>query len=126
MSIGKWEDNSRITRRIKDLKFIFEFNPKSSSQNRVFDVFPSNLTQIINPQKIQSYFDLGCGDGVITSAVGEYLHLNKENILGGDVFNGQMSNISFVQIDANQSKIDLRSYQCSSFLECELCCAFSE
>ncbi|CAF1671788.1 unnamed protein product, partial [Adineta ricciae] len=107
MSIGKWEDHSRITRRINDLKFIFEFNPKSSLQNCIFDVFPSNLTQIINCEKIQSYFDLGCGDGMITSAIGEYLHLNKENILGGDVFKGQLNKISFVQIDANQSKIDL-------------------
>ena len=110
MSIDKWKDNSRITRRINDLKFIFEFNPKSSSQNHVFEIFPSNLTQIINCEKIQSYFDLGCGDGVITSTIGEYLHLKKENIFGGDVFKGQIDNISFVQIDANQSKIDLRSY----------------
>ncbi|CAF1048098.1 unnamed protein product [Adineta ricciae] len=107
MSIGKWEDKSRITRRINDLKVIFEFNPKSSSQNRIFDVFPLNLTEIINCEKIKSYFDLGCGDGMITSAIGEYLHLNKENILGGDVFKGQLDKISFVQIDANQSKIDL-------------------
>ncbi|UJR24461.1 hypothetical protein I4U23_005837 [Adineta vaga] len=102
-SIGKWEDNSRITRRINDLRFIFEFN-NSSSQNQTFNVYPSDLTKIINPRMIKSYFDLGCGDGVITAAIGDYLGLNRENILGGDTFIGQSDKITFVKIDENQSK----------------------
>lgn len=96
-----------MQRRIKDLQFIFEFNDNLKRWNSPFQVTPNDLKQIVNQQDIKSYFDLGCGDGVITAGVGTYLGLNKENIFGGDVFVGQNEEITFVKIDENRSKIDL-------------------
>jgi hypothetical protein len=59
---------------------------------------------------IKAYFDLGCGDGLITAGIGAYLGLSKENILGGDVFEGQVKEITFVKVDEKQSNITLRQY----------------
>ncbi|CAF1564454.1 unnamed protein product, partial [Adineta steineri] len=56
---------------------------------------------------IKSYFDLGCGNGLITAQIGKYFNLSKENIFGGDVFNSNNPQITFVSIDENQSTIDL-------------------
>ncbi|CAF1013917.1 unnamed protein product [Rotaria sordida] len=109
MSLNKWEDNSRINRRLKDLKVIFEFNGNYQSSNHPFNVTPTGLQQIIDRQKIKSYFDLGCGDGTITAGIGTYLGLTKENIFGGDVFEGQNNVITFVKLNENQSIINLPS-----------------
>ncbi|CAF4478135.1 unnamed protein product, partial [Rotaria sp. Silwood2] len=108
-SLDKWEDNSRINRRIKDLQVIFEFNSNYKSSNHPFHVTPTGLQQIIDRQKIKSYFDLGCGDGTITAGIGVYLGLTKENIFGGDVYEGQNNAITFVKVNENQSTIDLPS-----------------
>jgi hypothetical protein len=51
---------------------------------------------------------LGCGDGVITAGIGAYLGLTKENIFGGDIFEGQSKEITFIKVDENQSTIALR------------------
>ena len=107
-SLKKWEDNSRINRRLKDLKFIFEFDGNYRSSNHPFIITPTGLQQIIDRQKIRSYFDLGCGDGVITAGIGAYLGLNKNNIFGGDVYEGQSKQITFVKVGDNQSTIALR------------------
>ncbi|CAM2719277.1 unnamed protein product [Rotaria socialis] len=108
-SLNKWEDNSRINRRLQDLKVIFEFNSNCKSSNHPFHVTPSNLKQIVDRQKIKSYFDLGCGDGTITVGIGDYLGLFKENIFGGDVYEGQNEQITYVKINKSQSTIDLPS-----------------
>ncbi|CAF3363963.1 unnamed protein product, partial [Rotaria socialis] len=108
-SLNKWEDNSRINRRLQDLKFIFEFNSTYKSSNHPFQVIPSNLNQIVDRQKIKSYFDLGCGDGTITAGIGDYLGLSKENIFGGDVYEGQSEQITHVKINESQSIIGLPS-----------------
>ncbi len=108
MSFDKWKDNSRIDRRVKDIRFIFEFDGNYTSSNHPFNVMPIGLQRIVNRQKIRSYFDLGCGDGVITAGIGTYLGLTKENIFGGDVYEGQSKDITFVKLNENQSAIDLR------------------
>jgi hypothetical protein len=108
VSLDKWEDNSRINRRLKDLKLIFEFDGNYESSNHPFNVSPLGLRQIIDRQTIKSYFDLGCGDGIITAGIGAYLGLNKGNILGGDVYEGQSKEITFVKVNESQSTIDLR------------------
>ena len=74
---------------------------------------PPSLRQIIDRQTIRSYFDLGCGDGIITAGIGAYLGLNKENIFGGDVYEGQSKEMTFIKVSESQSTIDLRQY--SSF-----------
>ena len=58
-------------------------------------------------RRIKDYFDLGCGDGTITKGIGEYLGLSKDNIFGGDVFNVQNDEITFIRIDEQQSEIHL-------------------
>ncbi len=107
ISFDKWKDNSRIDRRVKDIRFIFEFNSSSSSSNHPFIVAPAGLKEIIGQQTIKSYFDLGCGDGVITAGIGHYLGLTKESIFGGDVFDAQCKDITFVPINENQSSIGM-------------------
>jgi hypothetical protein len=67
-----------------------------------------NLDELINTESIKNYFDLGCGNGLITARIGSYFNLNKENIFGGDVFNSNNQQITFVSIDENQSIINLR------------------
>lgn len=106
-SLNKWEDESRIIRRLKDLRFIFEFNDNYKSSNYPFTVAPPDLKKILDRQRIKSYFDLGCGDGTITTAIGSYLGFQKENIFGGDVYEGQNDKITFVKINENQSSISL-------------------
>ncbi|CAF1567507.1 unnamed protein product, partial [Rotaria sp. Silwood1] len=108
-SLDKWEDNSRINRRLKDLQAIFEFNGDNKSSNHPFRVTPTGLQQIIDRQKIKSYFDLGCGDGNITAGIGAYLGLTKEAIFGGDVYEVQNKAITFIKVNENQSTIDLPS-----------------
>lgn len=108
MSLNKWEDNARIDRRVKDLSIIFDFNGNYSSVGHSFKVSPAGLQKIMDRRRIRSYFDLGCGDGDITAGIGRYLNLSKEDTLGGDVFEGQNSNITFIKIDQNQSTIALR------------------
>jgi hypothetical protein len=109
MSFDKWKDNSRIDRRVKDIKFIIEFDGSHASSNHPFKLTPTNLKEIVPRQKkIKSYFDLGCGDGVITAGIGDYLGLTKENIFGGDVYEGQSKDITFIKVNENQSSIELR------------------
>ena len=106
-SFEKWKDASRINRRVEDLKVIFEFNGNYKSSHHPFNITPNGLQKIIERQTIKSYFDLGCGDGTITVGIGAYLGLNKTNIFGGDVYEGQSNEITFVKLDENQSTIDL-------------------
>ncbi|CAM4832564.1 unnamed protein product [Rotaria magnacalcarata] len=108
-SLNKWEDNSRINRHLQDLKVIFEFSSNCKSSSHPFHVTPSNLQQIVDRQKIKSYFDLGCADGTITAGIGDYLGLSKENIFGGDVYEEQNEQITHVKINEKQSTIDLPS-----------------
>lgn len=107
MSFDKWKDNSRIDRRVKDIKFIFEFNGNSTSSNHPFILTPTDLKEIVARRTIHSYFDLGCGDGVITAGIGKYLGLSKENIFGGDVYEGQSKDMTFIKVNENQSTIAL-------------------
>jgi hypothetical protein len=107
-SLDKWEDRSRIDRRVKELQFIFEFDRNDRPWSSPFIVTPSGLEQLIDRQRIHSYFDFGCGDGTITASVGTYLGLNKETIFGGDVFGGQNAEITFVKLEEDQSTIRLR------------------
>jgi hypothetical protein len=79
---------------MKELKCLFELN--SSSEQRLLKFFPSNGREVINRGQIQSYFDLRCGNGMITSLLGEYLGLRRGQIFDGDVFIGQNDQITFI------------------------------
>lgn len=102
-SLHKRQESSRIESRFNELRSIFEKNFHSrfqvSSSIALEDLIPSN--------SIQSYFDLGCGNGLITARIGNYFHLDKQSIYGGDVFNSNNEQITFISIDENQSIINL-------------------
>lgn len=68
------------------------------------------MEQFIDKESIKSYFDLGCGNGLITARIGNYFNLKCENIFGGDVFNCHNQQLTYVSIDPNQSLIDLCKY----------------
>ena len=106
-SVEKWEDNERIHRRTSEFEFFFNFNGNYASSNRPFKIIPSDLKQIINRQNIKSYFDLGCGNGVITAAIGKLLGLNSANIFGGDIYEAQNKNITFIKMNESRSIIQL-------------------
>jgi hypothetical protein len=108
MSFDKWKDDSRINRRLQDLRVIFEFHDNYTSSSHPFNITPTGLQIIVDRQTIRSYFDLGCGDGTITAGIGAYLGLNKETIFGGDVFEGQTKDITFIKLKESQSTIALR------------------
>ncbi len=48
-----------------------------------------------------------CRDGLITAEIGEYLHLDKENIFGGNEYNTHNEKIKFANINLKESTIDL-------------------
>lgn len=97
------QETSRIEGRLNELKLIL-----NSQSNTRFQI-KSNLSidQLIDLNSIESYLDLGCGNGLITAKVGNYLKLNREQIFGCDVFNAHNDQLTFVEIDENQSKINL-------------------
>ena len=55
----------------------------------------------------QSYLDFICRDGFITEAIGEYLHLEKENILGGNDYHSDNDNFTHIPIYLDRSNIHL-------------------
>jgi hypothetical protein len=101
-SLLKRQETSRIESRFNELKCIFDKNFHSR-----FKISSRNFDEFIPKESINSYFDLGCGNGLITARIGAYFNLDKTNIFGGDVFNSQNEQITFVSIDQNQSIINL-------------------
>lgn len=105
MSSSQWEDETRIKRRLEEIKFICEFNGCDSPVRKLMIPFPSNTTRIFNREHVKTYFDFGCGDGDITVAIGRYLGLDRENTLGGDVIRNSNENMTFVQLIESDCKI---------------------
>ena len=105
-SLLKRQETSRIDSRFNELKSIFD----KSYQSRFKISSKLNLDELINKESVKNYFDLGCGNGLITACIGNYFNLNKENIFGGDVFNSNNQQITYVSIDQNQSIINLSKY----------------
>ncbi|CAF0744140.1 unnamed protein product [Rotaria sp. Silwood1] len=102
-SLRKRQVTSRIDSRFNELKSIFDKN--YNTRFKISTTF--NPNELINKESINSYFDLGCGDGLITARIGNYFNINKEYIFGGDVFNSDNQHITYVSIDQNQSIINL-------------------
>jgi hypothetical protein len=55
--------------------------------------------------RITCYFDLGCGDGAITAAIGQYIGRQKQSIIGSDVFDGGNPAMTFVPMCEKKSKL---------------------
>jgi hypothetical protein len=67
----------------------------------------SNLEEIISRKSINAYFDMIYRDGMITADIGDYLHLNKENVFGGNDYDGQNEKVTFVNVNLSESTIGL-------------------
>lgn len=106
-SRDSWRTN-RSSHRVDELKIAFEYEtlPASILQQWNIDVAP-DIKKIIDIQQITSYFDLICRDGEITVEIGEYLGLEKKNIFGGNDYDSNNDNITFVQINLTESTIAL-------------------
>ncbi|UJR33158.1 hypothetical protein I4U23_020615 [Adineta vaga] len=102
-SLHKRQETSRIESRLNEIRSIFDknFNSRFKISSKM------NAEKLIKKDLITNYFDLGCGNGLITARIGNYFNLSPENIFGGDVFNSHNPEITFVSIDQNQSLIDL-------------------
>jgi hypothetical protein len=104
-SLVKRQENSRIESRFNELKSIFD-----STKNTRFQISTHvSFDELIDVSSIKSYFDLGCGNGLITTRVGQYFNLNSSQIFGGDVFNSNNSQFTFVAVDDHPSTIHLGS-----------------
>ncbi|CAF1627959.1 unnamed protein product [Rotaria magnacalcarata] len=112
-SLHKRQETSRIESRFNELKSIFDknYNSRFKLSSKLYN------NELINKESIDSYFDLGCGNGLITARIGNHFNIKKENIYGGDVFNSNNEQITHVSIDQNQSIIDL-SDQSVSLITC--------
>ncbi|CAF0943299.1 unnamed protein product [Adineta ricciae] len=102
-SLHKRQETSRIESRLNEIRAIFDrnFNSRFKISSKI------NTEDLIRKDSITSYFDLGCGNGLITARIGNYFNLSSETIFGGDVFNSHNPDITFVSIDQDQSIIDL-------------------
>jgi len=102
-SLMKRQEISRIESRLNELKTILD--PNVFSRFQISSRFSRD--QLIDRSTIHSYLDLGCGNGLITGRLGEYLQLSSDRIYGADVFNSDNPELTFASIDANPSKIHL-------------------
>jgi hypothetical protein len=71
---------------------------------------PPDLKEIMSSDPINAYFDMICRDGLITAEIGDYFHLSKENIFGGNDYDTHNERITFTNVNLNQSTIDLGNY----------------
>lgn len=117
-SVHDWQVNNRSNHRLEEMASIFEYRGRSFSSGNNWTVTSSrsNMQEIINRQSVKACFDLICRDGWVTTEIGEYFHLKKENILGGDDYDAHNERITFVPVDLNQSTIKLGMYSFSPFI----------
>ena len=108
-SLAKRQGTSRVDGRFNELKSIVDQNVHG--RFRITSSLAHN--DIIRKESINSYFDLGCGNGLITCRIGTHFDLSPENIFGGDVFNSKNPELTFVSIDSDQALIDLGTLHCS-------------
>ncbi|CAM4979427.1 unnamed protein product [Rotaria socialis] len=107
-SLQQWQLESRPGRRLVEIKAMFEYKQADPSSLKGLKISsPSNVKEIINRTSIKAYFDMICRNGYITADIGEYLHLNKENIFGGTDYNIQNDRVTVVDVDLSQSTINL-------------------
>ncbi len=107
-SLREWRLQNRPDRRLQEIKAMFEFNSADPSALCDFKISsPFDSEKIINRHSIKAYFDMICRDGLITAEIGEYLHLDKENIFGGNEYNTHNERIKFANINLKESTIDL-------------------
>ncbi len=77
---------------------------------KVASLTPPDLKKIIPRESINAYFDMICRDGRITADIGEYLELKKENIFGGSDYVCLNERVTFVNVNLDQSTIDLGNF----------------
>ena len=111
-SLCDWEKDTRPDHRIKELSSIFEYSsgwPPSVDYLEISSSM-SNGEEIINGESVKAYFDLLCRNGSVTPEIGKYFQLKKENIFGGNDYDPQNKEMTFVHVDPNHSTIDLGNF----------------
>jgi hypothetical protein len=107
-SLREWRLQKRPDHRLLEIKDMFEYNSANPSKTGDLKISsPSHIEEIIDRQSIKAYFDMICRDGLITAEIGEYLHLSKQNIFGGNEYNTHNERMTFVNVNLSQSTIDL-------------------
>lgn len=108
-SLCNWEKDARPDHRIKELSSIVEYGSHWGSSIDYWEISSSisNGEEMINGDSVKTYFDLLCRNGSVTSEIGKYFQLQKENIFGGNDYDPQNEELTFVHVDLNQSAIDL-------------------
>ncbi|CAF2854312.1 unnamed protein product [Rotaria sp. Silwood2] len=107
-SLRDWQFQSRPDHRSVEIKTMFEFNHANPSSLGALKISsPFDVKEIISRASINAYFDMICRDGSTTAEIGKYLNLSKENIFGGTDYDSHNDNVTFVNVNLNQSTIDL-------------------
>ncbi|CAF4682635.1 unnamed protein product, partial [Rotaria sp. Silwood2] len=107
-SLRDWQFQSRPDHRSVEIKTMFEFNHANPSSLGPLKISsPFDVKEIISRASINAYFDMICRDGSTTAEIGKYLNLSKENIFGGTDYDSHNDNVTFVNVNLNQSTIDL-------------------
>ncbi|CAF1130684.1 unnamed protein product [Adineta ricciae] len=68
---------------------------------------PLNVDEILSRYGIKAYLDLECRNGFNAAEIGDYLHLGKEDIFGGNQHNQCTDKITYIHVDLKESTIDL-------------------
>ncbi|CAF0923881.1 unnamed protein product [Rotaria sordida] len=108
-SLQEWQFQTRSDHRLAEIKSMFEFDrtcPSSFGSLKISSS-SSDLKEIISRASINAYFDMICRDDSTTVEIGEYLNLSKENIFGGTDYDSHNDKVTFVDVNLNQSTIDL-------------------
>ncbi|CAF4002664.1 unnamed protein product [Rotaria sordida] len=107
-SLQEWQFQTRSDHRLAEIKSMFELDrtcPSSFGSLKISS--SSDLKEIISRASINAYFDMICRDDSTTVEIGEYLNLSKENIFGGTDYDSHNDKVTFVNVNLNQSTIDL-------------------
>lgn len=110
-TIKNRQETSRIESRLNELKSILMQDENSRFQIR----WKSTKHQNIDLQSIETYLDFGCGNGLISSNLGKFLKLKREQIFVCDVFNSENDDVTFIPINKTTGKIDLGNNFLSNF-----------
>ncbi|CAF1574261.1 unnamed protein product [Adineta ricciae] len=94
--------------RFVEIKTFFEYttaNPSVLGNLRVLE--PLGVDEILSRYGIKAYLDLECRNGFNAAEIGDYLHLGKADIFGGNQHNQCTDRITCIHVDLKESTIDL-------------------
>ena len=105
--MNNWLNFHRVEYRSEEIQAIFEWNRIESSP-RTFSKTPERgVTEIIPSGSIKAYFDFLPFKSGAAANIGKYLKLTKGDIYVGSNVNNYVDDITFVNVNPNQSVIEL-------------------